>query len=607
MKGKILKGKSTMVKEKWLVHSKKADFDGFAKELGISPIVARVMRNKDMDTVEKQREFLDISMDKLHNPSLMKDMDKAVTIIIDKIKEKKHMRVIGDYDIDGICATYILVTGLRGAGANVSYDIPDRVKDGYGINENIIKKAYDEGVDTIITCDNGIAAIEQIAYAKELGMTVIVTDHHEVPYDINDETGETIYKRVAGDAVVNQKQPDCDYPFKLLCGGAIAYKVIEHLYKTLGNAEWEELWQKLIELAAIATIGDVVDLTGENRIIAAEGLKRLRNTKNTGLDSLMNLCGIKRDRISAYHVGFVIGPCLNAAGRIETAKKGLELLMCNDSGKAEKLAGELVELNNVRKTMTEDGVEKAVEIAELKVDERVLVLYLPDVHESIAGIVAGRVRERFNKPVFVITDSADENENIMVKGSGRSIEGYNMFEELTKCSHLFLKYGGHEMAAGLSLEKEKLSEFTERINEVCSLTEDDLVRKVWIDVPMPLAYATKDIVSELSRLEPYGKGNEKPVFATKNASVKSLRIMGVNQNMCRMQLDDGSGKIMDALVFQSIFQGFMEFITEKFGEEQVRKAKMSLKNDIKISVIYYPDINEYNGRESMQIIINNYC
>lgn len=596
-----------MVKEKWLVHSKKADFDGFAKELGISPIVARVMRNKDMDTVEKQRDFLDISMDKLHNPSLMKDMDKAVNIIIDKIKEKKHIRVIGDYDIDGICATYILVTGLKGAGANVSYDIPDRVKDGYGINENIIKKAYDEGVDTIITCDNGIAAIEQIAYAKELGMTVIVTDHHEVPYDIDDETGKAIYKRVAGDAVVNQKQPDCDYPFKLLCGGAIAYKVIEHLYKTLGNAEWDELWQKLIELAAIATIGDVVDLTGENRIIAAEGLKRLKNTKNTGLDSLMNLCGIKRDRISAYHVGFVIGPCLNAAGRLETAKKGLELLMCNDSGKAEKLAGELVELNNVRKAMTEDGVEKAVQLAEAKGDERVLVLYLPDVHESIAGIVAGRVRERFNKPVFVITDSADENENIMVKGSGRSIEGYNMFEELTKCSHLLTKYGGHEMAAGLSLEREKLSELTERINEVCSLTEEDLVRKVWIDVPMPLACATKDIVCELSRLEPYGKRNEKPVFATKNASVKSLRIMGVNQNMCRMQLDDGSGKIMDALVFQSIFQGFMKFITEKFGEEQVRKAKMSLKNDIKISVIYYPDINEYNGRESMQIIINNYC
>ena len=596
-----------MVQEKWLVHSKKADFDGFARELGVSPIMARVMRNKDMDTVEKQRDFLNISVDKLYNPKFMKDMNKAVAIVVDKVKEKKHIRVIGDYDIDGICATYILVTGIAGIGATVSYDIPDRVKDGYGINENIIKKAYDEGVDTIITCDNGIAAIEQIAYAKELGMTVIVTDHHEVPYDIDEETGEIIYKRVSGDAVINPKQPDCSYPFKLLCGGAIAYKFVESLYKTLEKNEWNELWQKLIELAAIATIGDVVDLIGENRIIAAEGLKRLKNTQNMGLDCLMNICGVNRDRISAYHVGFVIGPCLNAAGRLETAKKGLQLLLCDDRTKAESLAGELVELNNVRKSMTELGVEKAIALAENMTEENVLVLYISDVHESIAGIVAGRVRERFNKPVFVITDSADEEEHNMIKGSGRSIEGYNMFEELTKCSHLLLRYGGHEMAAGLSLEKSKLNEFARRINEVCTLTEEELVRKVWIDVPMPFSFATKEIVYELSRLEPYGKGNEKPVFATKNVSIKSLRIIGVNQNMCRMQLDDGSGKIMDALVFQSIFQGFMEFITGKYGEEQVRRAKMSMSNDIRISVIYYPDINEYNGRESMQIIVNNYC
>ena len=596
-----------MVQEKWLVHSKKADFDGFARELGVSPIVARVMRNKDMDTVEKQRDFLNISVDKLYNPKFMKDMNKAVAIVVDKVKEKKHIRVIGDYDIDGICATYILVTGIAGIGATVSYDIPDRVKDGYGINENIIKKAYDEGVDTIITCDNGIAAIEQIAYAKELGMTVIVTDHHEVPYDIDEETGETIYKRVSGDAVINPKQPDCSYPFKLLCGGAIAYKFVESLYKTLEKNEWNELWQKLIELAAIATIGDVVDLIGENRIIAAEGLKRLKKTQNMGLDCLMNICGVNRDRISAYHVGFVIGPCLNAAGRLETAKKGLQLLLCDDRTKVESLAGELVELNNVRKSMTELGVEKAIALAENMTEENVLVLYISDVHESIAGIVAGRVRERFNKPVFVITDSADEEEHNMIKGSGRSIEGYNMFEELTKCSHLLLRYGGHEMAAGLSLEKSKLNEFARRINEVCTLTEEELVRKVWIDVPMPFSFATKEIVYELSRLEPYGKGNEKPVFATKNVSIKSLRIIGVNQNMCRMQLDDGSGKIMDALVFQSIFQGFMEFITGKYGEEQVRRAKMSMSNDIRISVIYYPDINEYNGRESMQIIVNNYC
>ena len=596
-----------MVQEKWMVHSKKADFDSIAGELGISPIVARIMRNKDMDTVEKQREFLDIDMARLHSPALMKDMDKAVSIITEKIKEHKHIRVIGDYDIDGICATYILVTGIGYMGGNVTYDIPDRVKDGYGINEYIIKKAYADGVDTIITCDNGIAAIEPIEYAKSLGMTVIITDHHEVPFETDDETGDVVYRRVAGDAVVNPKQPDCHYPFKLLCGGAIAYKVVEQLFTILKEKEWPEMSERLIEFAAIATIGDVVDLIGENRIIAAEGLKRLKNTSNIGLHSLLNVCGVNRDRISAYHVGFVIGPCLNAAGRLETAKKGMELLLCNESAKAESLAAELVDLNNTRKNMTEIGVEKAVAMAETKSDDRVLVLYVPEIHESIAGIVAGRVRERFNKPTFVITDSADEGENEIIKGSGRSIEGYNMFEGLMKCSHLLEKYGGHEMAAGLSVKKNKLNEFVERINEQCELTEEDIIRKIWIDVPMPLAYASKDIVNQLAMLEPYGKGNEKPVFATKNASIKSLRIMGANQNMCRMKLDDGSGKIMDALVFQSIFQGFMEFITEKYGEEQVRKAKMSIPNDIRISVIYYPDINEYNGHESMQIIVNNYC
>lgn len=594
-----------MVQEKWMIHSKRADFEGFAKELGISPIVARVMRNKDLDTVESQRTFLDIDMNRLYSPMLMKDMDRAVSIIIKKIEEGKKIRVIGDYDIDGICSTYILVTGIGQAGGNVSYDIPDRVKDGYGINESIIQKAFDDGVDTIITCDNGIAAIEQIEYAKKLGMTVIVTDHHEVPFELDDE-GEIVYKRVAGDAVVNPKQPDCQYPFKLLCGGAIAYKVIEHLYVTLKRA-WKEMSESLIELAAIATIGDVVDLIGENRIIAAEGLKRLKNTSNIGLECLMELCGVNRDRLSAYHVGFVIGPCLNAAGRLETAKKGMELLLCEDASKAKSVASELVELNNTRKSMTEIGVEKAVCMASTKTEDKVLVLYIPEIHESIAGIVAGRVREHYNKPTFVITDSADTDEKEIIKGSGRSIEGYNMFEGLTKCSHLLCKYGGHEMAAGLSLEKSKLDEFTSRINEVSGLSEDDLIRKVWIDVPMPLAYVTKDIVNQLAMLEPYGKGNEKPVFATKNVSIKSLRIIGTNQNMCRMQLDDGSGKSIDGLVFQSVFQGFMEFITEKFGEEQVRKAKMSMQNDIRISVIYYPDINEYNGRESMQIIVNNYC
>lgn len=601
------KRKIIMVQEKWMVHSKKADFDGFARELGVSPIVARIMRNKDLDTVESQRAFLESSMDKLHEPELMKDMDKAVDIIINKIQNKDSIRVIGDYDIDGVCSTYILVEGLRNVGADVSYDIPDRVKDGYGINENIIKKAYDEGVDTIVTCDNGIAAIDQIRYAKELGMTVVVTDHHEVPFTKDEVTGEITYKRVEGDAVVNPKQPDCDYPFKLLCGGAIAYKVITCLYRKLGLSQWRERADMFVEYAAIATIGDVVDLIGENRIIASEGLKRLKTTANIGLDRLMDTCGVNRDRLSSYHIGFVIGPCLNAAGRLETAKKGLELLRCEDFSRAEKMAAELVELNNMRKTMTEEGVIEAVKQGEDMTDNKVLVIYLPQAHESIAGIIAGRVREHFNKPAFVLTDSADEGEDNMIKGSGRSIPGYNMFEALIGCDEFLLKYGGHEMAAGLSMSRDNLSAFVKAINERCSLSDEDMIRRVWIDVPMPLAYASEELVKQLSLLEPFGKGNEKPVFATKNVKIKSLKIMGANQNMCKLQVQDDSGKTVEALVFASIFSGFMEFLTEKFGEEQVRKAKMAVANDIAISIIYYPDINEYNGRRTTQIIVNNYC
>lgn len=596
-----------MVAEKWMVHSKKADFDGFAKALGVSPIVARIMRNKDLESIEEQRAFLDNSLENMYNPSLMKDMDKAIDIIKLKIEEGKHIRVIGDYDIDGICSTYILVKGLQEVGAKVSYDIPDRILDGYGINENLIKKAYDEGVDTIVTCDNGIAALDQIKYAKDLGMTVIVTDHHEVPYVRDEVTGDIIYKRVQGDAVVNPKQPDCDYPFKLLCGGAIAYKVIECLYEKLNVENKKEKIEYFIEYAAIATIGDVVDLVGENRIIAANGLERLKTTPNIGLDKLMDMCGINRERLSSYHIGFVVGPCLNATGRLESAKKGIELLMCEDFYEAEKLAGELIELNGTRKAMTEEGVKEAIAMCENMADSKVLVAYLPRIHESIAGIIAGRVREHFNKPVFVVTNSADENEESLIKGSGRSIPGYNMFEALIECDEYLLKYGGHEMAAGLSLNKEKINDFAKALNDKCKLAEEDFVRKVWIDVPMPLAYATEELINQLLLLEPFGKGNEKPVFATKNVKVKSLKVMGANQNMCKLSVLDDSGKVVDALVFSSIYPAFMEFLYDKFGEEQIRKAKMNIPNDIVLSIIYYPDINEYNGRRSVQIIVNNYC
>ena len=596
-----------MVVEKWMVHSKKADFDSYAKALGVSPIVARIMRNKDLDTVEAQRAFLDNSMENLHSPLLMKDMEKAVDIIVSKIEEDKHIRVIGDYDIDGICSTYILVKGLQSVNAKVSYDIPDRILDGYGINENLVKKAYDDGVDTIVTCDNGIAAIEQIKYAKELGMTVIVTDHHEVPYVKDEITGHINYKRVEGDAVVNPKQPDCDYPFKLLCGGAIAYKVIQCLYDKLQVKNQKERTEYFIEYAAIATIGDVVDLYGENRIIAANGLKRLQTTSNIGLDKLMDMCGINRERLSSYHIGFVIGPCLNATGRLESAKKGIELLLCDDFSEAEKLSAELIELNNIRKTMTEDGVKEAITMCESMEDSKVLVVYLPNIHESIAGIIAGRVREYYNKPVFVVTNSADENEKNLIKGSGRSIPGYNMFEALIECDEHLLKYGGHEMAAGLSLDRTQIDALRMALNDKCKLTEEDFIRKVWIDVPMPFAYATEELINQLTLLEPFGKGNEKPVFASKNVKVKSLKVMGANQNMCKLTVSDESGKTVDALVFSSIYPAFMEFLQNKFGEEQIRKAKMNIPNDIILSIIYYPDINEYNGRRTVQIIVNNYC
>lgn len=596
-----------MVEEKWMIHSKKADFDRFGKELGVSPIVARIMRNKDLETINDQRAFLYGSLDDLYEPGLMKDMDKAAFIIVSKIEEKKAIRIVGDYDIDGVCSTYILYQGLKNIEANVSYDIPDRIKDGYGINENIIKRAYDDGVDTIVTCDNGIAAIDQIDYAKSLGMTVVITDHHEVPFSRDEVTGQVVYKRVSGDAVVNPKQPDCDYPFKLLCGGAIAYKLIEYIYKKIKLQDYKEKTEAFLEYAAIATIGDVVDLVGENRIIAAEGLKRLKYTSNVGLDKLIDVCGVNRDKLSSYHIGFVIGPCLNAAGRLETAKKGLELLLCDDFIVAEKLAVELAELNNQRKAMTEEGVKLGIAQSEEVTDKKVLVIYLPNVHESIAGIIAGRVREYFNKPVIVLTDSEEQEDKVIIKGSGRSIPGYNMFEALVECDEHLLKYGGHEMAAGLSLEKSRLNQLIRDLNEKCRLTDDDFIRKVWIDVPMPLAYASEELVEQLNLLEPFGKGNEKPVFATKNVKIKSLKIMGANQNMCKLQVVDDSGKTVDALVFASVYPGFMQFVIEKFGEEQLRKAKMGVTNDINLSIVYYPDINEYNGRRTTQIIVNNYC
>lgn len=574
----------------WMIYTKRADFGELAQKYGITPVTARVMINRGISEKEFE-EFLKCDVKSLHSPWLFKDMEKAVNIIVEKLETHKKIRIIGDYDIDGVCSTYILTSGLKELGADADMDIPDRVKDGYGINKKIIEKAIDDGVDTIITCDNGIAAIDEIQYAREKGITVIVTDHHEVPVSVSGE-----YVRVNGNAVINQKQPDCSYPYKQLCGAAVSYKLMEALYEKKAIAYAKE---KYIQPAAIATIGDVVDLTGENRTIAKNGLEKLKNTEIVGIKALMDICGIEADKLSSYHIGFILGPCLNASGRLETAKKAYELLNENNYEEAYRLAGELKELNDKRKNMTDTAVELAKIKAAENEKKNVLVLYIEGIHESIAGIVAGRIREQFYKPVIILTDSDEEN---ILKGSGRSIEGYDMFRELSKCRHLFVKFGGHEMAAGLSVEKENLEAFDRLVNENENMTEEILKEKLWIDVKMPFSYINEAFVNELSVLEPFGKANEKPLFAQKPVEIIAYSIMGKNRNVLKMTLRDSEKYCMTALYFGNI-EEIEQKIIEKYGEAELTKAKMGRDNMIRLSVAYYPQINVYAGNTSLQIVI----
>ncbi len=561
-------------------------------------MTAKIIRNRGVDRADVGK-YLSADLKDMYSPWLMKDMEKAVSIIKEKISERKFIRVVGDYDIDGICSTYILVHGISKMGGIVSYDIPDRVKDGYGINEAIIEKAYSDGVDTIITCDNGIAAVEAINLAKSYGMTIVVTDHHEVPFEEN--SGEKRYIRVNADATVNPHQPDCDYPFKLLCGGGIAFKFVMALYEKYGLNPIEAY--EFIEFAAIATIGDIVDLRDENRIIAKRGLDAIRITKNIGLDALINACDISKTNISSYHIGFIIGPCLNASGRLETAKLGYELLNCNDKEEAMKLAIDIKELNETRKGITEHGVTLALEKADEYVDDKVLVVHLDGVHESVAGIIAGRIKERFNKPTIILTNSDEEG---VLKGSGRSIESYDMFENLSRVKEYFIKFGGHPMAAGLSLKRDDIDSFRSALNDKCQLTEEDLVRKIVIDAVIKTENITFDMPDELKKLEPFGKGNEKPVFALSKANVCKINIIGKNRNVIKMRLRDESGVNIEAVMFNKV-EEFTEFVREKFGQEELDKAHQGKDNNIVISCLFYPDINEYNGMKNIQIIVNNYC
>ena len=569
--------------EKWVVAAKKADFNLIGRQFHIDPVIARLIRNRDVVGEEKIKEYLLGTIDTIPSPWLMKDMKKAVDILEKKIQQQAKIRIIGDYDIDGVTSTYILLKGLTRIGANVDTYIPDRVADGYGIHEHLIDRAESDKIDTIVTCDNGIAASAEIQMAKEKGMTVIVTDHHEIPY--REENGERRVILPPADAILNPKQYDCLYPNKNLCGAVVAFKYITALYERF-DIQKKEL-EDYYELVAIATVGDVMDLQGENRILVKEGLRRLPNTKNKGLQELIRANNLEDSKITAYHIGFVLGPCINASGRLDTAARSLALLNAPTKEEAAKLAGDLTALNQSRKALTEKGKEEAIQLietTELK-NDRVLVVYLPECHESLAGIIAGRLREKYHKPAFVLTKGEK-----CAKGSGRSIESYSMYDELVKCADLMVQFGGHPMAAGLSIEEENIEKFREQLNQNCTLTEEDLRPKIVIDVAMPISYITKELLEQISLLEPFGKGNVKPIFAQKGLRVLDSNIIGKNKNVVKLKLLDPQGAIIEGIYFGEA-DDFMNFIREKDS----------------ISVTYYPEINRFIGRESLQIIIQNYC
>ncbi|MBQ9941592.1 MAG: single-stranded-DNA-specific exonuclease RecJ [Christensenellaceae bacterium] len=593
--------------DKWIVETKRADFQGLAARFGISPVLARIIRNRDVVGEAAVEEYLHGGPQHLHDPFLMAGMEAAVETLLLKVRAGAHIRIIGDYDIDGVCASYILLKGLERLGARVDVDIPDRITDGYGVNDRMVEAAVEDGADVILTCDNGIgvAAGEALKVAKEHGLTVIVTDHHEVPTEDDEEILPPV------DVIVNPKQRACVYPFKGLCGGAIAVKLVQALYEKAGIIRSADLAAgtipepllELWEFAALATVGDVMELKGENRILVKYGLRLMRETKNRGLAHLVDVNGIKRENLSAYHLGFIIGPCLNAGGRLETAKRSLRLLLSTGEEEAESLALELKGLNDQRKAMTQQGVEAAIEQIEGGVlkDAKVLVPFLPDCHESLAGIIAGRIRERYNKPTIVLTRAKEG-----LKGSGRSIETYSMFEKLQECKDLLSKFGGHPMAAGLSLPEENLEVFRKRLNEASGLTEEDFRQVVRIDVPMPISYISERFIKELEYLEPCGNGNTKPVFAEQHFSLLSAQILGKNRNVLKMRVENREHCQMDALYFGDI-ETFFAFLTEEFGAEEVEKLRRGKANAIDVAFTYYPGINEFRGTKALQITVQQYC
>lgn len=584
--------------EKWIEIRKGGNFMEMAKKYGIDPLIARIIRNRDIIDEKEITEYLYGGKEALHNPHLLKDVDKAAEIIAEGIAEKKAMRIIGDYDIDGVNATYILLDGIRRCGGNVDAAIPDRMKDGYGINEHLIEQALSDGKELLITCDNGIAAINEINFAKEKGMTVVVTDHHEIPYR-NTEQGKE-FLRSKADAIVNPKQADCPYPCKGICGAVVAWKLVQVLYERM-DIPVEEA-DIFIENAGFATVGDVMDLTGENRILVKLGLKALEHTKNPGMKALIAKNKLSDKPLSAYHIGFVLGPCINASGRLDTAKRSLELLLERDEVKASALAGELVELNESRKYMTQQETQKALEQIEKEGREKdkVLVVYLPECHESLAGIIAGRIREAYQRPVFVLTRGEEG-----VKGSGRSIEAYSMFDKMTEVAELFTKYGGHPMAAGLSMREEDIDKLREQLNQKAELSEEDMAEVVRLDAVLPMSYFTVDTIRQLSVLEPCGKSNTKPVFADRNIKITRAGIVGVNRNVLKLHLLDSKGNPVAGVYFGEV-EKFLAFLSEKFGSEEVDAAMHGKENIIQFAAVYEPAVDTYSGRESVQAIIRRF-
>lgn len=585
--------------KKWLIKNKKFDYETMANKYKINPVITKLLVNRDIIEDDLVNAFINPSLENLHNPKELKDLEKAVEIIKIKIKDKNKIRIIGDYDVDGVISSFILVKALRRCGADVDYEIPDRIKDGYGINIDIIDKAKEDNIDTIITCDNGISAIEPINYAKDLGMTVIVTDHHDIPF-VEDEEGTRTYVSSKADAIINPKQIECNYKFENLCGAGVAFKFIQVLYQEL-EIDIEESYD-LIEFVAIATVCDVVDLIDENRILVKYGLECINNTDNLGLKSLIKETGIENKTISTYHLGFVIGPCINASGRLDTAKKGLKLLLTDDLEKATALAKELYDLNVERKEMTYEGVDKAIELVEnteIK-KHKIFVIYIPEIHESLAGIIAGRIREKYNVPTIILTKSEEG-----VKGSGRSIECYNMFEELLKCKDLLTKFGGHPMAAGLSLEESNIELLREKLNEVTELTDDDLIPTVNLDMRLPLDYINHNFISDLEKLEPFGKGNRKPLFGEKNIKIVKGNLIGKNKNVLKLKLLSSNGKLKEGIYFGSI-EEFEEVVNKKYGSDELNNLYNGINTDISLDIAFYPNINKYNGNSNIQITIQNF-